>query len=134
MSFTLPLRAAFSLVALATIASLSHAEPMTYPQTRRGDQVDAYHGEQVADPYRWLEDDARTSKEVADWVAAENEVTRKFLDAIPEREEFRKRLSELWNYELYSAPWKMGERYFFLKNDGLQNQAVLYWSETYDGD
>jgi prolyl oligopeptidase len=134
MLFMLPLRATFSLTALAAIASLSHADPMTYPQTRRGDQVDSYHGEQVADPYRWLEDDARTSKEVADWVAAENEVTRKFLDAIPEREEFRKRLTELWNYERYSAPWKMGERYFYLKNDGLQNQAVLYWSETYDGD
>jgi prolyl oligopeptidase len=134
MSLKLPLRAVLSLAVLAAIASLSHAEPMTYPQTRRGDQVDSYHGEEVPDPYRWLEDDARTSKEVADWVAAENEVTRKFLDAIPEREEFRKRLAELWNYERYSAPWKMGERYFYLKNDGLQNQAVLYWSETYDGD
>jgi prolyl oligopeptidase len=134
MSIKLLFRATLALAAVAAIASLSHAEPMTYPETRRGDQVDTYHGEQVADPYRWLEDDARTSKEVADWVAAENEVTRKFLDAIPEREEFRKRLSELWNYERYSAPWKMGERYFYLKNDGLQNQAVLYWSETYDGD
>jgi prolyl oligopeptidase len=134
MSIKLLFRATLSLAALAAIASLSHAEPMTYPQTHRGDQVDTYHGEQVADPYRWLEDDARTSKEVADWVAAENEVTRKFLDAIPQREEFRKRLSVLWNYERYSAPWKMGERYFYLKNDGLQNQAVLYWSESYDGD
>ncbi|HYO25694.1 MAG TPA: S9 family peptidase, partial [Lacipirellulaceae bacterium] len=107
---------------------------MSYPQTRRVDQVDLYHGHQVADPYRWLEADARTSPEVADWIAAQNQVTRRFLDSIAQREQFRQRLADLWNYQRFSAPWKMGERYFYLKNDGLQNQAVLYWSETYDGE
>ncbi len=115
-------------------ALAAEGDSLSYPETRRTDQVDEYHGETVADPYRWLEDDARTSQEVADWIAAENKVTRAFLDAIPQREEFRKRLSELWNYERYSAPWKMGGRYFYYKNDGLQNQPVLYWAETYKGE
>ena len=79
-------------------------EGLSYPQAKRGDQVDEYHGVKVADPYRWLEDDVRTSKEVADWVAAENQVTFKYLEAIPEREKIRKRLTELWNYEKYSPP------------------------------
>ncbi len=105
---------------------------VTYPAARRVDQVDDYHGEKVADPYRWLEEDARNSREVADWIEAQNKVAHKFLDAIPEREDFRRRLTELWNYERYSPPWKVAGRYFFTKNDGLQNQSVLYWSEHYD--
>jgi prolyl oligopeptidase len=105
---------------------------LSYPETRRVDQVDDYHGEQVADPYRWLEEDARTSEEVAQWVEAQNVVSRAFLDAIPERDEFHRRLSELWNYERYSAPWEMGGKYFYTKNDGLQNQSVLYWAKSYD--
>jgi prolyl oligopeptidase len=122
------------LTLAATMAAAAQAQSIQYPDTRRAEQVDDYHGQQVADPYRWLEDDARTSQEVADWIAAENKVTRAYLDAIPQREEFRRRLSELWNYERYSAPWKMGGRYFYAKNDGLQNQSVLYWAETYDGE
>jgi prolyl oligopeptidase len=118
----------------ASMAPIALAQPMTYPETRRLDHFDEYHGQRVADPYRWLEDDARTSQDVADWIAAQNEVTRAFLDDIPEREEFRRRLSELWNYERYSAPWKMGGRYFYFKNDGLQNQPVLYWAETYESE
>jgi prolyl oligopeptidase len=124
----------FFLVVIASAASVVKAQTMTYPDTRRDAQVDDYHGEQVADPYRWLEDDARTSQDVADWIAAQNEVTRGFLDAIPEREEFREKLSELWNYERYSAPWKIGGRYFYTKNDGLQNQSVLYWADRYDAE
>src|SRR5262245_24006911 len=76
---------------------------LTYPNTRRVEQVDEYHGVKVPDPYRWLEEDARKSPEVAAWVAAENEVTFAYLRAIPQRETLRRRLTELWNYERYST-------------------------------
>src|SRR5438105_2013798 len=83
------------------------------------------HRTRVADPYRWLEQDVRKSKEVADWVAAQNKVTQAYLAAIPERDAIRRRLTELWNYERFSVPFKRGGRYFYTRNDGLQNQAVL---------
>ena len=108
--------------------------PLTYPAAKRGDQTDVYHGVKVADPYRWLEDDVRKSKEVAEWVEAENKVTNAYLKAIPEREGILKRLNVLWNYERYSAPFKSGGRYFYYKNDGLQNQAVLYTLDSLDGE
>src|SRR5882762_3522082 len=73
--------------------------PLKYPKTKRIDQVDDYHGTKVADPYRWLETDVRTSKEVADWVTAENKITFDYLGTIPEREPIRKQLTTLWNYE-----------------------------------
>ncbi len=104
-------------------------EPLTYPATRRVDVVEDYHGTKVADPYRWLEDDVRKSKEVAEWVAEENKVTEAYLKAIPERDALRKHLTELWNYEKLSPPTRVAGRYFFRKNDGLQNQAVLYVSD-----
>lgn len=96
------------------------------PQTRRIDHVDTYHGVQVADPYRWLEADVRENKEVADWVEAENRYTAQFLESIPQRDAIRKRLTELWNYEKLGTPFKAGGRYYFFRNDGLQNQSVLY--------
>jgi len=98
------------------------------------DQVDVLHGVKVADPYRWLEQDVRNSKEVADWVAAENKLTFGYLEAIPEREKIRARLTELWNFAQYSTARKEGGRYYFLKNDGLQNQAVLYRLDKLDGE
>jgi prolyl oligopeptidase len=107
---------------------------LVYPQTRRADHVDTYHGVRVPDPYRWLEDDVRNSKEAAEWVAAENRVTTAYLDAIPQREAIRRRLTELWNYPKYSSPFKKGRRYFFLKNDGLQNQSVLYTMDSLAGE
>ena len=107
---------------------------MSYPATRRVDQVDEYHGMKVADPYRWLEQDPRSSEEVDAWIAAQNKVTRAFLDGIPELGAIRQRLSDLWNYERYSAPWQVASRYFYFKNDGLQNQAVLYVADSYDAD
>jgi prolyl oligopeptidase len=107
-------------------------EEIKYPRTKRVDHVDDYHGTKVADPYRWLEADVRTSKEVADWVAAENKVTDAYLKRIPERAAIKQRLTELWNYEKYSAPTKVGTRYVFSKNDGLQNQSVLYIQDTLD--
>ena len=99
---------------------------LEYPQTATVDHVDEYHGTQVPDPYRWLEDDVRTSEQVAAWVAAENKVTFAYLEAIPQREPLRKRLTELWDYEKYSSPFKTGGRYFYFHNTGLQNQSVLF--------
>ena len=103
---------------------------MKYPETKQTDQVDEFHGVRVADPYRWLEDDVRQSKEVAAWVEAENKVTFDYLAKLPQRETIRKRLTELWNYEKFSAPFKAGGRYYYFKNDGLQNQSVLYQLES----
>lgn len=109
-------------------------KPITYPDTKRVEQSDDFHGTRVADPYRWLEDDVRTSKDVASWVEAQNKVTQAYLNAIPERERIQSRLTELWNYERFSSPFKAGPRYFYSKNNGLQNQAVLYVLEKLDGE
>lgn len=107
-------------------------DKMSYPESKKIDHVDELHGVKVPDPYRWLEDDVRESKDVAGWVEAENKVTFAFLESIPQRDSIKKRLTELWNYEKYSAPFKAGGRYFYLKNDGLQNQAVLYKQDSLD--
>jgi prolyl oligopeptidase len=104
-----------------------------YPDTRRVDHVDVYHGTKVPDPYRWLEEDVRRSPEVRNWVTEENKVTFAYLESIPERETIRKRLTQLWNFEKYSSPFKQGGRYFYTKNDGLQNQDVLYVMDKLDG-
>ncbi len=105
---------------------------LEYPETRREDVVDDYHGTHVPDPYRWLEQDVRESQEVADWVAAENKVARAYLDAIPARTKIEERLRELWNYERLSAPSVENGKYFYFKNDGLQNQSVLFVADAYD--
>ncbi len=105
---------------------------MPYPETAKLDVSDNYHGTLVADPYRWLEDD--NSAETAAWVAAENEVTFDYLSQIPYRGKIRDRITELLNYEKIGSPYKVGERYFFFKNDGLQNQSVLYMSEAPGGE
>ncbi|WP_404399017.1 prolyl oligopeptidase family protein [Idiomarina loihiensis] len=97
---------------------------MSYPETRKGDVVDTYFGTEVADPYRWLEDDR--SEETENWVKAQNEVTFAHLESIPYREKIETRLTELWNYEKISAPFKEGDYTYFYKNDGLQNQYVVY--------
>ncbi len=96
--------------------------PFTYPKSTQGQQIDTYHGVSVADPYRWLED----PEQAQDWIAAQNEVTFSYLKTLPTREKIKARLTELWNYERYGMPFKKGNRYFFHKNDGLQNQGVLY--------
>lgn len=101
---------------------------VTYPQTKKVDTVDTYFGEEVKDPYRWLEDDR--SAETAEWVKAENEVTFDYLNKIPFREELKERLSDLWNYEKVGPPFKEGDYTYFYKNDGLQNQYVLYRYKT----
>src|SRR5262245_28928935 len=94
----------------AAAAAADHG--ITYPATRRVEPPDDYHATKLADPYRWLEDDVRTSPEVAAWVADENKVTDAYLKAIPERPAIIKRLTELWNYEKHSVPHKEGGRYF----------------------
>jgi prolyl oligopeptidase len=123
------------LTAVLGLSALHSAEEsMKYPETRKGDVTDTLHGKQVADPYRWLETDARTSKEVAEWVEAENKVTFGYLKKIPSRKPIQKRLTELWNYERQSAPVKAGGRYFVYRNNGLQNQSVLYVSDKLGGE
>lgn len=97
---------------------------LKYPDTKKGDVVDTYFGVDVADPYRWLEDDR--SDETAAWVKAENAVTFDYLAQIPFRDELKKQMEEAWNYEKIGAPFKEGKYTYFFKNDGLQNQSILY--------
>jgi len=97
---------------------------VSYPATRTTNQVDVYHGVTVADPFRWLEDD--NAPETRAWVAAQNRVTFDYLKQIPQRDAIHKRMEQLWNYERYSVPFQEGGSYFFTRNDGLQNQSVLY--------
>src|SRR5579859_3220278 len=101
---------------------------LTYPVARKGDQVDDYHGVKVADPYRWLEDP--DSPETRAWVEAENKVTFGWLGEVPQRPAIHARITELVNYERFSAPFKQGGRYFWSHNDGLQPQSVLFWAES----
>ena len=103
---------------------------LEYPETRKGNTVDTYFGTEVKDPYRWLEDDR--SAETEAWVKAQNKVTFSYLNQIPFREALKKRLTELWNYEKLSAPNKEGDWIYFSKNDGLQNQSVIYRKKTED--
>lgn len=104
---------------------------MPYPPAPRADVVDEYHGTRVADPFRPLENP--DAPETRAWIAAENDRTEAFLAAIPERPRLRARLEELWNYERFSAPSKEGGQYFYFRNDGLQNQSVLYVVDRLDG-
>ncbi|MEH1964473.1 MAG: prolyl oligopeptidase family serine peptidase [Nostoc sp.] len=116
----------------------SSEKPLTYPSSHKSDQVDNYHGTLVADPYRWLEDP--DSEETRTWIEAQNQVTFGYLSEIPTREKIKQRLTKLWDYEKYGIPFKEGEslgdgssdRYFYFKNDGLQNQSVLYTLKTLD--
>nr|WP_040585223.1 prolyl oligopeptidase family serine peptidase [Spirosoma luteum] len=113
-----------------TVAVGQNTQPLSYPNARKTDQVDTYHGTQVADPYRWLEDDR--SAETADWVKAENNVTFEYLAQIPYRKQMQDRLEQVYNYPKYSAPSRRGDWYYYSKNDGLQNQAVLYRQKGLD--
>lgn len=105
---------------------MKQAQPLSYPTSRRTDCVETLHGIPVADPYRWLED--LNATETQAWINAQNAVTTAYLAQIPQRETIRQRLTALWNYERYGIPFRQGSRYFFTRNDGLQNQAVLYWT------
>ena len=96
-----------------------------YPKAKKDLTVDQYAGKKIADPYRWLEND--TASDVREWVKAENKVTHDYLNQIPFRDKIKRRLTEIWNFPKFSAPFKEGEYYFFFKNDGLQNQSILYY-------
>ncbi len=104
----------------------------TYPVAQKGDQVDDYFGTKVADPYRWMEDD--NAEEVKKWVEEQNKITFAYLENIPFREKIRQRITEVYNYPPYSSPFRAGEYYFFYKNDGLQNQSVIYIQKGLDGE
>ncbi len=125
-----PRKAGFILLFMFTVSMLQ-AQQIRYPQTRKTDQQDNYHGTTVKDPYRWLETD--TAEEVKSWVEAQNAVTFDYLKKIPFRDKFKTRLTEIFNYERFSAPGRVGEYYFFSKNDGLQNQSVIYYQKGIDG-
>ncbi len=117
----------FTITVLILMVASMAIQPQTrlkYPNTKKVDVKDNYFGTVVPDPYRWLEND--TAKAVKEWVKEENEVTFDYLSKIPYREKIKERLEKLWNYPKYSVPFKGGDNYFFFKNDGLQNQSVLY--------
>ncbi|HMR43931.1 MAG TPA: S9 family peptidase, partial [Saprospiraceae bacterium] len=122
----------FSCQQTETAKSDNPVIPLTYPETRRDTGLaEDYHGTQIADPYRWLEID--TAADVEAWVGRQNKVTTDYLEQIPFREDIRKRYEELFNYPKLSSPFKVGEYYFFYKNDGLQNQSVIYVQKGLDG-
>lgn len=121
--------AAFAALALSPAQLTS--QQLQYPQTKKVDQVDTYFGVKVGDPYRWLEDD--NSPETARWVEAQNKVTYGYLEKIPFRQQVKQRLENLYNYPKYGAPYRKGEYYIFSKNDGLQNQSVMYIQKGLDG-
>ena len=121
-----------------TACSRTAAEPqrpeLQYPVTATVEHVDTYHGINVPDPYRWLEDDVRESEAVANWVEGENAVTFAYLDSIPARDLIKERLTELWDYDRYSLPVKEGGHYFYHHNGGLQNQSVIYVQTSLDAE
>src|SRR5829696_3994410 len=104
---------------------------LVYPETKKNDQSDNYHGTTVADPYRWLEND--TSADTKEWVTAQNKVTFGYLKKIPFRDEMKDRIREVFNYPKYSIPSRNHDYYYYTKNDGLQNQAVLYRQKGLNG-
>ena len=151
---SLPARAllrAASIVALSTpflsapLAAQSSGDHMhnatpaspariVYPATERSEAVDTLFGEEVADPYRWLENDVRTDPKVAQWVAAQNEVTDAYLQTLPARAWFKERIAALMDYERFGIPRKFGSRYFYTRNTGLQNQSPLYVQDGLKGE
>jgi len=105
--------------------------PVNYPTTKKVDQIDKYHDTEIKDEYRWLEDD--NAEDTKAWVGEQNTVTKGYLDQIPFRKKIRERYEELYNYPKLSSPFKAGAYYFFYKNDGLQNQSVIYYQKGLDG-
>lgn len=105
---------------------------LDYPETKSVDTLDVYFGTEVADPYRWLEDD--NSEETAEWVKAQNEVTNSYLEKIPFRGKLKEKLTALSNYEKIGTPWKEQGKYYYYKNDGLQNQSVLFECDSLGGE
>ena len=131
-------RTSLVLLMLVTIsAQLAHGQnedKMNYPATRKVDHVDTYFGVSVEDPFQWLEEDVRESEEVLAWVEAQNKLAFSYIKKLPYREEIEQRLTKLWDFEKFGPPRKRGDRYYFSKNDGLQNQSVLYQMDSLDGE
>ena len=123
---------ALSLITTGLQMDAQTDQNIDYPDTKKVDTVTDYFGTEVKDPYRWLEDDR--SEQTEQWVEAQNKVTFNYLDKIPYRNKLKDRLTELWNYEKLSAPFKEGDKIYFYKNDGLQNQSVLYRKDSEDGE
>lgn len=129
-----------TLITAGALTACGRVEPppesaeIEYPATTTIEHVDVYHGVEVADPYRWLEDDVRESEAVKNWVDAQNEVTFAYLDTIPERDIVKGRLTELWDFERYGTPYKEGGRYYYSYNNGLQNQNVIYVQSSLDAE
>jgi len=117
---------------MITANTFGQKSKLTYPITKKDNTVDTYFGVKVADPYRWLEND--TTKETAGWVKAQNKVTSSYLEKIPFRNKLKERLTNLTNYEKIGAPFKKNGKYYFYKNNGLQNQSVLYVQNTLDSE
>ncbi|SDD75121.1 prolyl oligopeptidase [Sphingomonas sp. YR710] len=122
----------FVLLAAALLTP-AHAGALRYPPTERGDTVETMFGEEVADPYRWLEQDLRTDKAVGAWVDAENRLTASYLDTLQGRPAIEARLRQLWNYERFGVPRKRGSHYFYMHNSGLQSQSVLFVRDGLSG-
>ena len=121
-----------TIIALTALLNISvMAQKIDYPKAKKVDQTDDYHGTKINDPYRWLENpDAPESRA---WIEAQNKLSFGFLAQIPEYTQIKERLTKLWNYEKYSASFKENKRYFYYKNDGLQNQSVLYTADSLEG-
>ena len=124
-----------ALLALAAAALAQPAlAPIAYPDSARGEVVEEHFGERLADPYRWLENDVREDPRVREWVTAQNAVTDAYLATLPARAAFRERMTQMYDYERFGLPEKAGSRYFYTRNDGLQNQSVLYVREGLGGE
>ena len=128
---TVPTSLITSLVVFTAFSMSTFAQKLQYPITKKVDQTDTYFGIKVADPYRWLEDD--NSPETIKWVEAQNKATFDYLGKIPYRDKIKERLATLLNYPKYGSPFRRGDNYFFFKNDGLQNQSVLYVQKGLEG-
>ncbi len=130
----LPLPALAMTAAVPAAAQTAGAQAgLTYPQTMRQDLVEEQFGIEVADPYRWLENDVREDPRVRQWVTAQNEVTNAYLATLPARDDFKARMTQMYDYERFGLPEKAGDLYFYTRNDGLQNQSVLYVRDGLDG-
>jgi prolyl oligopeptidase len=128
LNFATTVASSLLMISATTIS----AQTLSYPTTKKVDQVDTYHGEKIVDPYRWLEDD--NSAETKVWVTAQNAVSSKYLQALPNRDKIKASYTALYNFEKFGLPTKEGGRYFWTRNDGLQQQAVLYVADSLQGE
>ncbi len=123
--------AAFAASGCASPQAAAPSAPLAYPPAKTVDVTDNYHGTVVADPYRWLEE---YSDETNGWIDQQEALARAYLDAIPQRSAIRSKLEALWNYERFGMPEKAGSRYIYSRNDGLQNQSVVYVTDSLNGE